>query len=204
MKREMERMEQKYEELKARKGSIANEMERAKTGSATAEGLGSKGSGGGAFAEFRRGVDLLLERQIGFMVKSVLLPPNRAEIDEFEAWASTIPGMDRLPAYAVFLDLRARRDSPAKNRLISGLRISPEEAVRLAGRRGDAYLSGMAQFSARFMRPPGDRLFTCGAGRTTFHTFCIPLRSCMMVEWRRAVPISQGIKEAFSTGSQAQ
>ncbi|MBW2528358.1 MAG: PspA/IM30 family protein [Deltaproteobacteria bacterium] len=54
MKREMERMEQKLEELKARKGTIANEMERAKSGSSTAEGLGSKGAGGGAFAEFRR------------------------------------------------------------------------------------------------------------------------------------------------------
>jgi phage shock protein A len=53
MKREMERMEQKLEELKARKGSIANEMERARQGGG-AESLGSGGAGGGAFAEFRR------------------------------------------------------------------------------------------------------------------------------------------------------
>jgi phage shock protein A len=53
MKREMERMENKLEELKARKGSIANEMERAKTGGGV-ESLGAKGAGGGAFAEFRR------------------------------------------------------------------------------------------------------------------------------------------------------
>jgi radical SAM protein with 4Fe4S-binding SPASM domain len=120
----------------------------------------------GAFAEFRRGLDLLLERRVPFMVKSVLLPPNRGEIEEFEAWTATIPGMDRLPAYAVFLDLRARRDLPTKNRLIAGLRFSPEEAVWLAARHGDAYRSGMAQFGARFLRPQGDRLFACGAGET--------------------------------------
>jgi phage shock protein A len=54
MKREMERMEAKHEELKARKSTIANEMERAKQGVAGPEGLGSKGGpGGGAFEKFR-------------------------------------------------------------------------------------------------------------------------------------------------------
>ncbi|MEZ4444019.1 MAG: PspA/IM30 family protein [Polyangiaceae bacterium] len=49
MKREMERMEQKLEELKSRKGSIAAELTRAKKGDA---GLGA--AGGKAFDEFRR------------------------------------------------------------------------------------------------------------------------------------------------------
>jgi radical SAM protein with 4Fe4S-binding SPASM domain len=118
----------------------------------------------GAFAEFRRGVNLLLERQIPFVVKSVLLPPNRAEIDEFEAWAAGIPGMDGQPAYAVFLDLRGRRDSPAKNRLIAGLRFSPEDGVALMARREESYRSGMAQFCSGFLGLQGDRLFACGAG----------------------------------------
>ena len=120
----------------------------------------------GAFDEFRRGVDLLRERQVPFVVKSVLLPPNKAEIDEFEAWAATVPAMNGQPAYAVFLDLRARRDSPAKNRRIHRLRFSPEEAVALVARRGDSYRMAMAQFSAGFMRPQGDRLFACGAGES--------------------------------------
>ena len=34
--------------------------------------------------------------------------------------------------------------------------------------------------------------------------FIPPLLSCTITEWRKAVPTSQGIKEAFSTGSQAQ
>ena len=37
-----------------------------------------------------------------------------------------------------------------------------------------------------------------------FQTFSIPRFSCTMIECRKAVPTSQGISEAFSTGSQAQ
>ena len=37
-----------------------------------------------------------------------------------------------------------------------------------------------------------------------FHTFSIPRRSWTMIECRNAVPVSHGISEAFSTGSQAQ
>ena len=38
----------------------------------------------------------------------------------------------------------------------------------------------------------------------TFHTRSIPRFSCIITECRKAVPVSQGISEAFSTGSQAQ
>jgi len=50
MKREMERMEVKLGELKARKGTIANEMARAKK----ADPLSTGGPGGEAFDDFRR------------------------------------------------------------------------------------------------------------------------------------------------------
>lgn len=53
MKRELERMEQKQQELEARKGTIATQLQQAKGGGG-AEGLGARGSTGGAFAEFRR------------------------------------------------------------------------------------------------------------------------------------------------------
>ncbi len=111
----------------------------------------------GSFAQFRRGVDLLLERQIPFVVKGALLPPNRAEIDEFEAWAATIPWMTEPPGYAMFFDLRNRRDDPAKNRLIESLRVSPEEGLAVLTRDAAKYRAEMAEFGARFMGPPGDR-----------------------------------------------
>jgi phage shock protein A len=53
MKRELERMEAKQQELEARKGTLAAQMRQAKGGGG-AEGLGARGTGTGAFAEFRR------------------------------------------------------------------------------------------------------------------------------------------------------
>ena len=38
----------------------------------------------------------------------------------------------------------------------------------------------------------------------TFQTFMMPRFSCIMTECRKAVPVSQGRKLAFSTGSQPQ
>ncbi len=42
------------------------------------------------------------------------------------------------------------------------------------------------------------------AMRTMFHTFIMPFFSCIITEWRKAVPLSQGSSEAFSTGSHPQ
>lgn len=122
----------------------------------------------GSYAEFQRGVRFLLERRVPFVVKGALLPPNRGEMDGFEAWAATLPAMDSPPAYAMFFDQRDRRDSPAKNRSIRRLRLSPDEGVKVL-RRGPSYLRKMRQFCSKFMGPPGDRLFACGAG----HTLCV-------------------------------
>lgn len=123
----------------------------------------------GSFEEFWRGVGLLLERDIPLVVKGALLPPNRGEMEEFEVWAATFPAMDGPPGYSMFFDLRGRRDSPAKNRLIQSLRVSPEDGVILLRRRGQAYLKEMRQFCGKFMGPPGDLLFSCGAG----HGACV-------------------------------
>ena len=38
----------------------------------------------------------------------------------------------------------------------------------------------------------------------TFQTFSIPRFSCTITECRKAVPVSHGSSEAFSTGSHAQ
>ena len=38
----------------------------------------------------------------------------------------------------------------------------------------------------------------------TFHTFIMPRFSCIITECRKAVPVSHGNNEAFSTGSHPQ
>jgi radical SAM protein with 4Fe4S-binding SPASM domain len=118
----------------------------------------------GSYEEFRHGIGLLRERNIPFVVKGALLPPNLAEMESFEAWAATLPGMDKPPGYSMFFDLRGRRDSSTKNRLIQSLRLKPEDGIALLKRRGDAYIKEMGEFCAKFMGPSGDRLFSCGAG----------------------------------------
>lgn len=119
----------------------------------------------GAYAEFRRGVALLWERRVPFIVKGALLPPNKGEMDEFAAWAATIPWMDHPPSCAMFFELRGRRDSDARNRLIANLRLSPEEGLAVLARQGERYRNEMVRFCNRFLAPPGDQLFSCGAGQ---------------------------------------
>jgi radical SAM protein with 4Fe4S-binding SPASM domain len=119
----------------------------------------------GAFVEFRRGIDLLIENQVPFMVKGAILPSNLAELDEFETWAATLPWTDEPPGYSMFYDLRARRDSPARNNRINQLRLSPEQGVAVLTRRSGRYVKEMRQFCARYTGPGGKRLFNCGAGQ---------------------------------------
>jgi MoaA/NifB/PqqE/SkfB family radical SAM enzyme len=52
----------------------------------------------GSFEAAWRGISLLLEKKVPFVVKSALLPPNKGEVEAFENWASTIPWMDDRPS----------------------------------------------------------------------------------------------------------
>ncbi len=118
----------------------------------------------GSFKQYRRGVDLLLERGIPFIIKSALLPQNKHEIDEFEAWAGTIPWMTKKPSYSMFFDLRNRCDDEEKNALIRSVRISPEDGLAVLTREPQQYRKNINEFASKFMGPQGDTLFGCGAG----------------------------------------
>ena len=118
----------------------------------------------GSFAQFWRGVNLLLEYKVPFIVKQSLLPSNLAEIDEFEAWAGTIPWLTHTPAYAINFELRHRRDDPAKNAALEALRFSPQASLDLRMRHAESFQREQAEFRAKkFMQVPGDSLFNCGA-----------------------------------------
>jgi len=119
----------------------------------------------GSYKAAWRGIRLLLEKEIPFVVKGVLLPPNKTEIDEFKNWASTIPGMDKKgPDYVVHFDFRVRRDSERRNRLIQKLRLAPDEIIRFLGRNRAEYVEGMKEFCSKFISAPKSGLFSCGAG----------------------------------------
>lgn len=118
----------------------------------------------GSYFSYKRGINLLLERNIPFVVKSVILPPTKGEERDFEEWVSTLPYYDHKPAYVLFLDLRARRDSETKNEFIKTLRLSPEESLKYLSLRRNEYYSGIKVLSRQFLYPQGDALFSCGAG----------------------------------------
>lgn len=118
----------------------------------------------GSFDSAFKGIKLLLEKNIPFVVKGALLPSNKDELDAFDAWAATIPAMDKPPSYAMFFDLRCRRRLDEKNDLIEKIRLSAEDGLKILTRRKDEYLKEMQEFCSKFMRPAGDKLFSCGAG----------------------------------------
>ena len=119
----------------------------------------------GSFKAAMRGIVLLLERNIPFIVKGVLLPQNKNEIEEFERWASAIPWMVTFPSYSMILQFRCRRDSEEKNRIIKRLRPSPAEVLEMLTRKREEYTKEMDEFCPKFMSSSeGDKLFNCGAG----------------------------------------
>ena len=118
----------------------------------------------GSFQAARRGINLLLENKIPFIVKSAFLPPNKSEFQDFADWASSLPGMNKNPSYAMFFNLRSRRDSEVKNRFIKSQRIAPDEALGILARDKKSFIQEREEFCSRFIRPPGENLFNCGAG----------------------------------------
>jgi radical SAM protein with 4Fe4S-binding SPASM domain len=117
----------------------------------------------GSFEAAWRGINRILEKKVPFVVKSALLRPNKEEVEEFETWASTVPWMEDPPSYSMFFDLHCRRDEN-KNKAIRNLRLAPQEGLNFLARRKKQYLKEMKKFCSRFMGPPGDKLFSCGAG----------------------------------------
>jgi len=118
----------------------------------------------GSYECHRRGIELLLENKVTFVVKTALLPPNRKEMAEFRSWASTIPWMDTPPSCTIFYDLRCRRDSKEKNRFIKQLRLTPVQIQAILSRNKVEYQKEMEEFCSKFIGPPGESLFPCGAG----------------------------------------
>ena len=62
-------------------------------------------------------------------------------------------------------NFRGHRDSSRKNAAIRKLRLSPEKAMEIIARDGNQYIGQMRAFCSKFMGPPGDNLFSCGAGK---------------------------------------
>ena len=135
----------------------------------------------GAFKEFRKGINLLQDYKIPFKVKQSLLPQNKHEMAEFEAFSASLPHMEHPPTYSINFDLRGRRDDQSKNRLISKLRYSPEETLELFTRQPDKYIKGMQAFAKKHLGHPSNLIFSCGAGANPCVDAFGNLQLCMLL-----------------------
>lgn len=118
----------------------------------------------GSYDSAWKGINLLLENRIPFVVKAALFPANETEVEEFDAFAATIPWMDKPLSYTIFFDLRCRRGNTEKNKLIKKIRRIPEDGIKILARRQTEYLKEMRDFCSKFISPAGGKLFYCGAG----------------------------------------
>ena len=132
----------------------------------------------GAFARFRRGLDLLLERGLPVALTGTALPQTKPEAPQLESWAGGLVSGEK-PVWVTLLYLRARRDDEAKNELIRSLRLDPEEAVAFLATRSEDYLGDLRDFCRRFMAPPGTALFDCGAGKAVCLGAYGELQACL-------------------------
>jgi radical SAM protein with 4Fe4S-binding SPASM domain len=156
----------------------------------------------GAFLEFRRGVELLRKNGVRVVLKSCILPHNRVDMAEFEGWLGELHFEDPRPRYAMNYDLRSRRDDPGKSARIARLRVSPEETVRVLA-ASPRYIPEMRDFCGKFIGPPGDRLFACGAGHGACvdaygrAQMCLSLRDPETVVDLRETTLKSALEDTF-------
>lgn len=128
----------------------------------------------GSYARFRRGIDLLLERGLPLILKSVLLTSNQHEFPEMRAFIES-------------LGLMYRFDNLLWPRLDGDLhpqdyQISLEEIVALDANdpeRREAFKEMLQINDNHLVR--GEHIYSCGAGFRSFHIDSVGLMSlCMM------------------------
>jgi radical SAM protein with 4Fe4S-binding SPASM domain len=119
----------------------------------------------GTYKKAMNGINLLLDADISFIIKSVYITGKQEEIKEFEEFSKLIPYMEHAPGFSMNFDLRARRDSAKKNEFIKSLRTSPKETIKIISRKKQEYIDGMKEFASKFMGPAKNSVFSCGCGK---------------------------------------
>jgi len=118
----------------------------------------------GSFAEFRRGIDLLVQASIPLTLSGAFRPPYLEEMRALRDWAAELPNVVGTPNQVMFYDLRWRRESPSRNRSIAELRAVPEEVLE-AGVLVAGHEPVTLEFCRKFIGPGGEKVFSCGIGQ---------------------------------------
>jgi len=116
----------------------------------------------GSHARCMRGIELLSERRMPLKLKTMLMTLNQHEIHDMQAFADSLGVPFRHDAM-----LNAGLDGDGRP---TSFRIPPHEVVQL-----DLQDQGRAEALRSFIQRtkgyqnPGDNLYVCGAGKTSFH-----------------------------------
>jgi radical SAM protein with 4Fe4S-binding SPASM domain len=116
----------------------------------------------GSYTRCRRGIDLLLERNLPLGLKTVVMTLNHHELDEMKALANSLGVQFRFdPILNPALDGSARPTS---------LRLSPEELVAIEKSDPDRASRWPKTIQENLMKKIQDtNLFYCSAGKNSFH-----------------------------------
>jgi len=115
----------------------------------------------GSFEGCKRGIDLLLEREIPIGLKTMAMTLNHDEIFQVKAYAEELGVKFRFDPV-----LNPRLDGSKKP---CSFRLSPEEVIRL-DLADEERVKEWQEFCKKFIGPhPSDKLYNCGAGVSSFH-----------------------------------
>ncbi|GAH18517.1 unnamed protein product, partial [marine sediment metagenome] len=115
----------------------------------------------GSFEHCIRGIELLVERQIPLMLKTVVMTINKHELWEIREYAENL-GVQFTFDAAINPKLDGSKE-PCQ------LRVTPQEVVKL-DLADEKRTKAWREFCQRLRsRVKSDRLYVCGAGQTSFH-----------------------------------
>ncbi len=116
----------------------------------------------GSYARCRRGIDLLLERNLPLSLKTVVMTLNAPELDQMKTLAKDLGVEFRFdPVLHAALDGSAR---PTQ------LRLTPEQVAELESSDPDRARQWPEMMRENFKLEYDDRnLYLCGAGKVSFH-----------------------------------
>lgn len=119
----------------------------------------------GSFERAVAGVKNLKDFGVPFEIRGVAVSETMNERAAFEEMAASLGPETLPPACTVLLDLRARRDSVEKNRIIHALRIAPEDCVSQLAFHAGQYIEDARRLLGKCAPTPGSRIFSCGVGK---------------------------------------
>jgi radical SAM protein with 4Fe4S-binding SPASM domain len=116
----------------------------------------------GSYEQCMRGIDLIVERKLPLILKSMIMTMNKSEVRDMKSYAESLGVEFRFdPALNVRLD---------GDRKPATFRISPEEVVAL-DLNDKERMKEWHEFSSKFLGMPQnpEYIYQCGAGAGTFH-----------------------------------